>query len=235
VALGGRLASANALESRGIWVDRVDGLVVHVSANAARLAPLAASERRTRRRLLFRAEAGDWRVSVADALVQLSFELAPTPWLASVDSALHRGAIRRETLEQMRPGIPAAHRAMLAMADGRAESGNETLLRVPLIAEGLTVEIQVDVPLIGRVDILIDGWLIVEVDSREHHGREAEQDRDRIRDGNALLCGFATVRFMPEAVRNAREWCLDVVRARLLQGPPVHRSGPDAETRRVLP
>ena len=135
----------------------------------------------------------------------------------------------------MANGIQATHRATLAMADGRADSGNETLLRLPLIAAGLRVEIQVEIPLVGRVDLLIDGWLIVEVDSREHHGGEAEQDRDRIRDGNAMLGGFATLRFMPEAVRNALEWCLDVVRARLRDGAPVRRSGPDAAARRLLP
>lgn len=225
VALGGRLASGNALAARGIWVDQLVGLSVHVPPNASRLPPLAPGERRTCRRLIRAMDATtEWCVSVPDALIQLSYEAEPVPWLTSVDSSLQHGAMDREVLEVVARGIPADHRKVLALADGRAQSGNETRFRVMLIREGFGVQIQAKIALVGWVDLLVDGWLIVEIDSREHHDRISEQERDRIRDGNALLLGFATLRFMPEAVRDASGWCLEVVRARLRHGRPLHGS-----------
>ena len=105
-------------------------------------------------------------------------------------------------------------------------------MRLILASAGLVVETQVDIPLVGRVDILIDGWLIVEIDSREHHGTVPDQENDRIRDGNAALLGLDTVRFMPEAVRDAPSWCREVVLARLRRGSPSRESGWRGATRR---
>jgi very-short-patch-repair endonuclease len=102
-----------------------------------------------------------------------------------------------------------------------------------LIGAGLRVETQVKIPLVGDVDVLVDGWLIVETDSREFHGAEADQVTDRIRDGNALLLGFGTVRFMPESLQDAPDWCLEVVLARLRQGRPRPQSGRAIGTPRV--
>jgi very-short-patch-repair endonuclease len=56
------------------------------------------------------------------------------------------------------------------------------------------------VPGIGRVDLLVDGWLVVELDGREFHAQEAAFARDRrrtnllYRDGRVVLqFDYATV------------------------------------------
>ncbi|MDP9026214.1 MAG: GxxExxY protein [Actinomycetota bacterium] len=234
IQLGGRLASANALESYGIWVSHVTGLSVHCARNASRLPPLGVGERRTHRKLRFTTDDSvSWRVSVADALVQFSVDAAPREWLASVDSALHAGKITTRELQRLSRFVPPAHRRIAALADVRAASGNETYARVLMVDAGLAVESQVAIPLVGDVDFLVDGWLIVEVDSREFHDAETDQIRDRVRDGNAILLGFATLRFMPEALQDAPGWCLEVVRARLRADRPPPRSGRGGQARRV--
>jgi very-short-patch-repair endonuclease len=233
VALGGRLGAANALDARGIWVDTIVGLTVHVAVNAARLKRLGPDERRTRRRVQFDARSGEWCVSTMDALIQLSHEMAPAPWLTSVDNALHVGAIGPGALDELEPFIPRPHRKLLGLADAKAESGNETLMRLILIEAGFSVESQVKIAGVGFVDLLVDGWLIVEMDSHEFHGHDVDQDNDRSRDGNALLGGRDTVRFMPTAVRKAPEWCLSVIRARLRQGRASPKSGREAAPRHV--
>jgi very-short-patch-repair endonuclease len=145
---------------------------------------------------------------------------------------VHTGRITAEELLSLSAFVPEAYRRIARLADARAASGNETYARVLLLDAGFSVESQVAIPLVGLVDFVVDGWLIVEVDSREFHGAQSDQIRDRIRDGNALLIGFATLRFMPEALRDAPGWCLDVVKARLHDGRPQARSGRNYEARR---
>jgi very-short-patch-repair endonuclease len=94
-------------------------------------------------------------------------------------------------------------------------------MRLLLRSRGLAIRSQVDLSGIGRVDLLIDEWLVVEVDSRAHHGSPADQDRDRQRDGTATLRGYATLRFMAMDVAHRPEWCLAVVGARLRSGRPT--------------
>jgi len=226
VSLGGRLASAHALRSYGIWVQQADFLTVHCPPNAARLPQLRNGEHRTHRRLQFPADRHAWRVPIGDALIQLAYETDRDSWLASVDSALHTGAIENDDLNLLGRFVPAAHRRILNQADARAESGNETLARLLLLRAGFAVQVQPSLALIGQVDLVVDEWLIVEVDSKAHHSSTDQQNKDRLRDGNALLTGFATVRLMPEALHSAPDWCLDVIRARLVDGRPQPRSGP---------
>lgn len=51
----------------------------------------------------------------------------------------------------------------------------------------------------GRVDLVLDGRVIVECDSREFHGGWERQQRDRERDLAAAALGYATLR--PTAVQ----------------------------------
>ena len=235
VQLGGRLASNSALVSYGVWVDDAESLVVAVRPNASRLPPLLVGERRIWDLDRFPSEAGaEWRVSVLDALLDLARSATPSSLVASVDSAVHGGLIDDAGVLELCALAPSRHRRLTDEVDRRAESGNETRLRISLRRAGLDVKVQVDLPLVGRVDLLVEGWLIVEADSRAHHGTTGDQDRDRRRDGNAVLIGCGVVRFMPESIASAPDWCLEVVRARLRQGRPVTGSGHRAATRGIL-
>jgi very-short-patch-repair endonuclease len=104
--------------------------------------------------------------------------------------------------------------------DGRAMSGTESKLRLAFMRAGLRVECQVAIPGVGIVDLLVDGWLIVEVDSRKYHDGEISQHKDRVRDGNSVLGNYGYLRFDYALVQFEREWCVDVTLARLKSGRP---------------
>jgi len=229
VELGGRLTGSAALRSLGIWADRTTGVSVACSPNAARLEPLRAGELRTWRWDRFPDAVGvEWRVSALDALRDLGVGASSPELIASVDSALHHGMITADCLPALTDSLPARHRMLPGRVDARADSGAESHLRLLLRAQGLTARPQAELAGIGRVDLLVDGWLIIEVDSRAHHGDPADQDRDRQRDGEATLQGYAVLRFMAMDVASRRDWCLAVIQARLRSGPPsstVRRAG----------
>jgi hypothetical protein len=220
VRLGGRLGAASALESYGIWVDG-DTLTVATASTASRLPALSSTERRiwgpdrfpekTSRR---------WRVSVCDALLQHARLVDRDSLIASIDSALYLHLLRPAQLGDLMRALPGRLTTIRTEVDGRAMSGTESKLRVALRRAGLRVEPQVSIPNVGIVDLLVDDWLIVEVDSRRYHEPAIQQHKDRVRDGNAVLGDFGFLRFDYALVQFERQWCVDVVLARLSSGRP---------------
>lgn len=51
------------------------------------------------------------------------------------------------------------------------------------------------IPGIGRVDFVVGDRLIIEVDSRAHHERTPDYERDRRRDAAASTHGYRVLRF----------------------------------------
>ena len=130
--------------------------------------------------------------------------------IATLDSALHLNLIDLEGLAEVFAVLPAKYRALRALVDGRAESRPETLMRLMLRGLGCNVEIQVVFPGIGRVDLLVDGWLVIECDSERYHSGWAKQEADRGRDLALAALGYTTLRptataimWRPEEVRAA--------------------------------
>ncbi|MBA3525064.1 MAG: hypothetical protein H0T85_11060 [Geodermatophilaceae bacterium] len=94
------------------------------------------------------------------------------------DAALHRGLQPAEldtaAMHARGPGAQQLRR-VVAAADGRAESPIETLLR--LVAGSLgDLALQVAILGVGRVDMVLDGLLVLEADGFAHH-----KDRDTYR------------------------------------------------------
>ena len=73
-------------------------------------------------------------------------------------------------------------------------------MRLILRSLGLAVEIQVTIDGVGRVDMVVDGWLIIECDSRAHHEGWDAQQRDRRRDLAAAALGYTTIRPLAEDI-----------------------------------
>ncbi|MHA7987325.1 hypothetical protein ACX9R5_16115 [Rathayibacter sp. CAU 1779] len=59
---------------------------------------------------------------------------------------------------------------------------------------GLRYEIQKGLPGLGRVDILVEGVLVLEADSRAHHDGWEHHVEDRRRDLAAARLGLASLR-----------------------------------------
>lgn len=115
--------------------------------------------------------------------------------VAVVDSALHRGIIGPGLLASTLALLPVRLQPLLPAFDGRAESGIESLTRFRLLACGVVCRPQVEIPGVGRVDLLIDDWLVVELDGRRWHEAADSFTRDRRRDAAAVLRGYTVLRF----------------------------------------
>ena len=220
ISLGGKLGGSSALRSYGVWADGTD-LVVSTPSTAGRVPATAAGERRVwmDERFPHRADR-QWRVSILDALLQHATRFDRPSLIASVDSAMNIGILSPHQLRQLVAALPRRLRRIRREVDGRAMSGTETKLRLACMAAGLRVELQAPIDRVGFVDLLVDGWLVVEVDSRQHHGAPIRQHVDRIRDGNAVLGAYGNLRFDYELVQFQLEWCIRVIRARLGSGRP---------------
>ena len=66
---------------------------------------------------------------------------------------------------------------------------------------------------VGRVDLVLDGWLVIECDSREFHEGWMPQQRDRARDLALAALGYVTLRpwasaimWQPETVVDGDPW-----------------------------
>lgn len=153
-----------------------------------------------------------------DALAQACRCQEPRSAVATLDSALHLGIIDEASLDAVFRRLPRRFGHLRRLLDGRAESGAESLIRLVLRTLGCTIEAQVPIAGVGRVDFVVDGWLIVECDSRAHHEGWDQQRRDRRRDLAAAAQGYTTVRPLAEDIFH----CRDEVR-RLLAATLSHR------------
>lgn len=115
--------------------------------------------------------------------------------LAIVDAAIHRQLIEYSDLAGLRHGGDSRRRWLARHADGSAESPIETIMRVAMKARGLDVRPQVAIAGLGRVDFLVAGRVIVEVDGRAYHFDSIAFAVDRKRDRIAAAQGYAVLRF----------------------------------------
>jgi very-short-patch-repair endonuclease len=221
IALCGRLTATSALASYGVWVSRPSGLWVASPPDSTRLPAVGRNEHRlwVRERFPSRDERR-WRMSVADALLHYVC-VGPEPdVIASVDSALHQGLVSAPTLDEIFAAAPRRVRRLRRRIRGAAESGLETLMRLACEAQGWHIDVQVYVDGVGRVDLLIDGWLVIELDGDEWHSDAASRDEDSRRDAELIRIGYRFHRFRYRQVMNQLAMCVEVVREMLAGGRP---------------
>ena len=73
-------------------------------------------------------------------------------------------------------------------------------MRLILVKLGCRVEVQVRIDGVGRVDLLVDGWLVVECDSKQFHSEWAQQRTDYRRDMALAVRGYFRIRFLAEDI-----------------------------------
>lgn len=195
---GGRSACISSLAAAGIFVADVGSTHIHVQPTASRLPDAGSAFRRHRSTLVRRPHPLSAHVHVIDALIQATNCQTPRAAVATLDSALFLGCIDIDDLDEIFAHVAPRRRVLRSFVDGRAESGTETLVRLIARALGFSVELQVNIPGVGRVDLLLDGWLVVEVDSEQHHAGWATQKKDRRRDLTLAARGYITLRPIAE-------------------------------------
>ena len=209
-ALGGRLACVTALHHLGVWAASTDTTHIEVPSNSSRHRRVAGV------RMHWRAPgepagATSLCTSVFDALAHCAECLDVDMAVASLDSALHLGLLPRHRLEQLRRALPRRSRRIVDRANGRCESGIESLLRLALEDARVPFEVQASIPGVGRVDFLVAGSVIVETDGHRWHSGDEQRARDYARDLAAARAGYVVIRLDYWQVMLERAACVEAI------------------------
>ncbi|MFS0714423.1 type IV toxin-antitoxin system AbiEi family antitoxin domain-containing protein [Microbacterium sp. 2P01SA-2] len=191
-AHGGEVCCVSALRRRGVWVlEPQERLHVRVG-RAGRVHAHPGCRCVTH-------HDGDaaafGAVSLVHALVQAASCLGAEAFFVAFESAWRLGLLTRADRAEVRLTLPARFRYLVDLARPDADSGLESLLRLRLSRLGISVESQVLIPGVGRVDFLVAGCLIIEVDGRLNHEGASLRHKDLVRDAEAAAIGYETLRF----------------------------------------
>jgi very-short-patch-repair endonuclease len=228
VLRGARLTGATALRSYDIWAGDDRRLHLQVPPNAHRvpqnpLTPLAnfsppkftprgvvthwapavetirpgSSARAISPQETPSSTAPAWRVSTVDAIIQFARTEPDEQIAAALESAVHNQRLSRSAVALLLTRLPRHQRRLMARLNFLGESGMETIVRMRLELLGLRLQQQVRIGS-DRVDIVIDGWLIIELDGDEWH----DPVHDRIRTNRLIRAGYRMLRFGYEEVFN---------------------------------
>ncbi|MDN4480161.1 hypothetical protein [Demequina muriae] len=166
--------------------------------------------------------------TAADHIDLAALCCGPREQLALIDAALRVGALDLRAIQGFVYGSSDRRRWLARMADARAESLSETCARVEMVEAGLTVVPQFRLSGVGRVDFLVEGVVVVEIDSQAFHSGEEARARDGDRDRAATTQGYPTLRYMfHDAAERPHEIVADVV-ATLLR---IGRLSPTVRTK----
>ena len=213
VRLGGRLDCVSVLSHLTVFVWKDRRLHVQLDPRASRVPDPAVGVVRHWRPTI--ADAAGTTTPVVEALIQAVLCQPPRAAIATLDSAWNLGLVDEADSADVFTALPHRYGRLRDLIDPRAGAGTETLVRLMLRALGYVADLQVNIPDVGFVDLLVDGWLIVECDSAKHHGSWHDHKRDRRRDAMALAHGYTTVRLLAEDVLYRPEWVVDVLRRAL--------------------
>jgi very-short-patch-repair endonuclease len=203
VRVGGSLTCLSELRRRRIWVLDDDRLHVQLATTASRLRnpdDRAVRFRASGREVLHwhrgasPAAPGGPHASTIEALICAARCVGRRALVASIDSAMRQGVVTRGDLHRLTSALPLSFRDIPRLVDPRAESGLETIVRVLLRDLGLHVKPQVLFRGIGRVDLLVEDWIVVETDGVEFHDAIVST-RDRRRDAALSSRGYTVLRF----------------------------------------
>lgn len=221
VRVGGRLSCVSALYLLGVFAMDASVPHIHLQRSASRLRSphsrlitLTESARADSVLhwwpLLDDGEVLEHRVGIRDAVAEAIRCQQPWHAVATLDSVLNRGLLSLDELSALFRQLPEVHVPVLGQLDGRAEAGQESILRLLMRQLGLHCELQVEVSGVGRVDMIVEGILILEADSRLAHDGWERHVRDRNRDLDSARQGYMSLRpayqrtmFDPTAVQEA--------------------------------
>ncbi|MDN5669185.1 MAG: type IV toxin-antitoxin system AbiEi family antitoxin domain-containing protein [Renibacterium salmoninarum] len=179
---GAELGCVSAADARGLWVLHRPGQVHAAVTNSRISGPFVKHRSRA-------------RCSLLEVVLQC---LRCLPELEALVVAESSVALRRLSLAELRAATVghrnARIRSIVDRINPASESILETVARYLLENAGYQVQVQKYVPGIGRLDLLVDGVLGVELDGREHHSSAHAFDEDRRRNNQCVINGIPTLR-----------------------------------------
>lgn len=191
----GRLSCASAAAHYGLWL-RKPPTRLHLACNHGHGTGFV-----RHRTIKFQAHPFLPVAAVEDVALHALGCLTPPASTALATSAIRLRGVSRELLaEQLRADRSGTARRILRELDLRAESIVEVDAQHLFRTNGISYEAQVFLPGIGRVDFLLDGFLIVEIDGFAFHSKRGDMLRDRARNNSSTVNGYAVLRYMPEHI-----------------------------------
>ncbi|PQZ55698.1 hypothetical protein [Microbacterium sp. MYb43] len=191
--IGGRITCLSLLQLLGIFVLKASTVHVQVSPHGSRLGRPKTSEPH----LHWSKEPGCRHLHATSLRTAIRHSVRcqpPRAAVATLDSLVHHALITLAQLDELFRDLPPRFQTLVRLVDASAESGPETFVRLMLRSLGVSFETQVFIEGVGRVDFVVDGWLIIECDSKEFHEGWTKQKQDRGRDLAAARLGYVTVR-----------------------------------------
>lgn len=192
--LGARVACVSAARLREVWVVGDDRLHVAARANHSHLAPRPGDVTVHWTRLPLDAADLPAVESVRNMLLHIALCQPRELAVAALDSAVSRRLISVGELQRLAEVRGGRFASAVALVDGLADSGIETLPRVRLLTRG--VRCQPQVPIDGRrVDLVIGQWLVIQADGFDAHSESAQHRRDLEQDRRLRLMGYTVLRY----------------------------------------
>lgn len=225
VRIGGRVSCVTLLQMLGVFVLKSSGLHLQLAPHMSRIRTRA-SKSTVMHWPRWSHRGGPRHVALLEDAVRQSILCQHArAAIATLDSLLHLRLVTMMQLEQIFTRLPTRLHILLNLVDASAESGPETYMRLILRTLGVSYEAQVVIDGVGRVDFVVEGWLIIECDSKEFHEGWDKQVEDRKRDIASAGLGYTTIRpiasdilFDSNAVRQSISDVLDAFRPRTSRG-----------------
>jgi very-short-patch-repair endonuclease len=223
VRVGGRLGCVSAAAELGIFAFETRFTHIHVQKGRSRLRspqarrlPLNSVPRDGVEvhwwPLIDAADGTEYCVGARDALAQIIHCQPRNFALAALDTALHEQKIREEDLHDIFAHVPEKYRHLRPHVDGRVDAGQETVLRGLVLEAGMACDIQVTITGVGRVDLLVEGCVVLEADSFAHHKSWEQRVRDLNRDRSLAERGYLTLRVLYEDIMFDPEGVIRAIR-----------------------
>ena len=214
IKYNGRLSCASAAAHYGLWL-RQQPARLHLACNHGHGSGFV-----RHRTLRFDGHPVLPLAAVEDVALHALGCLAPPSSTALATSAIRLHGVPLDLLKaQLRGDRSRPVLRALRDLDLRAESIVEVDAQHLFRTNSIGYEAQVVLPGIGRVDFLLAGFLIVEIDGFAFHSKRADMLRDRQRNNASTLTGYAVLRYMPEHIWFNPEQVLTEIRAVLNASP----------------
>lgn len=145
------------------------------------------------------------------ALLQAIHCLDAEHAIAAMESAIHEGFLTESEVARLALFGPRRLTADIRGMVPNSGSGNETVVRLRLVHAGHRAEPQGAVPGLGHQDLLVDGCLGLEIDSRAWHDDDEQRAVDYDRDLHAAGLGRPTLRIRPAHIYSSWPTTLAVI------------------------
>jgi very-short-patch-repair endonuclease len=157
--------------------------------------------------------------AVEDVVIHALTCLTEVDAIAVAQSAMKVFGVPRAILEsELSADYYGNARKRLAKADGISESVPEISARLLFESVGLDFVRQARVEGVGRVDFLVNGWLIVEVNGYAFHSSREDWRKDMARLNAAQLMGYGTLSYAPEQIWNTPRQVVEEIHRMLRRG-----------------